>query len=74
MVNQNVVRLQVSVQDHLGMQDVHSLQEFPHDLLDFGNGVGILSVVELIGEHLFAVLEDAVNFLLSLVVFFEDVQ
>lgn len=45
LIDKNIVRLDISMQDHLGVENIDGLQEFLDDFLSLLDRVGPLAIV-----------------------------
>jgi hypothetical protein len=49
IIEKNIVRLDISVKNHLPVHDVYSLEKLAHHVLDLLERAGTLSVLEELG-------------------------
>jgi len=74
LVQQDIVRLDISMQNHLAMHDVNSSQHLLHHELDSIQGNLLLLLHEEFSQGRIAILKDAVNDLVSMALILDDIK
>jgi len=74
LVQQDIVWLDISMQNHLAMHDVNSSQHLLHHELDSIQGNLLLLLHEEFSQGRIAILKDAVNDLISMALILDDIK
>jgi hypothetical protein len=74
LVQQDIVWLDISMQNHLAMHDVNSSQHLLHHELDSIQGNLLLLLHEEFSQGRIAILKDAVNDLVSMALILDDIK
>jgi hypothetical protein len=74
LVQQDIVWLDISMQNHLAMHDVNSSQHLLHHELDSIQGNLLLLLHEEFAQGRIAILKDAINDLVSMALILNDIK
>jgi len=74
LVQQDIVWLDISMQNHLAMHDVNSSEHLLHHELDSIHGNLLLLLHEEFSQGRIAILKDAVNDLVSMALILDDIK
>jgi hypothetical protein len=74
LVQQDIVWLDISMQNHLAMHDVNSSEHLLHHELDSIQGNLLLLLHEEFSQGRIAILKDAVNDLVSMALILDDIK